>query len=286
MGRAVQSEIVMTAGSVTALRRALTEHWPEYLMEATELALFMISACFVVVLVEYPGSPLRAMLGDPLARRLLVGLAMGLTAIAIVYSPLGQRSGAHFNPAVTLTFLRLGKIAPWDAAFYVLAQFAGAVAGVGVSGALLGKMLIAHPSVNYVATLPGQAGMAVAFIAEAVISFGLMLTVLIVSNTRRLNRYTALFAGTLVATYIAIEAPLSGMSMNPARSFGSALPAELWTGWWIYFTAPPLGMLLAAECYLRFKGQGAVLCCKLHHDNDKRCIFRCGYGESAKETEQ
>jgi aquaporin Z len=90
-------------------------------------------------------------------------------------------------------------------------------------------------------------------------------------------RYTPLFAGALVATYITLEAPLSGMSMNPARTFGSALAAQLWTSLWIYFTAPPLGMLAAAEAYRWQQGAHAVRCAKLHHHNDKRCIFRCDY---------
>jgi aquaporin Z len=80
-----------------------------------------------------------------------------------------------------------------------------------------------------------------------------------------------------VATYIAVEAPLSGMSMNPARSFASALPAHLWTDFLVYFTAPLLGMLFAAECYVRFPGTRRVLCAKLHHHNNARCIFRCNF---------
>ncbi len=257
---------------------SLRQHWPEYLMEAVELGLFMISACLFVAMIEHPGSPVRQALEDPLLRRFLVGSAMGLTAIAIIYSPFGKRSGAHFNPAVTLTFFRLGKVEPWDATFYVVAQFAGAVAGVAVAALVLGKTVLAEPAVNFVATLPGEAGHAVAFLAEAVISFLLMLLVLTVSNRRSLNRYTGLLAGTLVAAFITLEAPFSGMSMNPARSYGSALPAGIWDALWIYFTAPPLGMLLAAEVYLRTRGNRAVLCCKLHHENAKRCIFRCRYG--------
>jgi aquaporin Z len=65
------------------------------------------------------------------------------------------------------------------------------------------------------------------------------------------------------------------MSMNPARTFGSALPPMIWNGLWVYLTAPPLGMLFAAELYLWRRGRQAVKCCKLHHDNNKRCIF-CG----------
>jgi aquaporin Z len=104
-----------------------------------------------------------------------------------------------------------------------------------------------------------------------------MSVVLRISNTAQLARYTPLFAGVLVATYITLEAPISGMSMNPARTFGSAVAAQLWTSLWIYFTAPPLGMLAAAEVYRWQKGAHAVLCAKLHHHNDKRCIFRCGH---------
>jgi len=255
---------------------ALRRHWPEYLMEAAGLGLFMVSACLFATLLEHPGSPARQALPAPLLRRFLMGLAMGLTAIGIIYSPWGKQSGAHINPAVTLTFLRLGKVRPWDGLFYVIAQFTGGVAGIVVSAVVLWPW-IADPSVNYVATVPGAGGTVLAFLAEVLISFGLMSAVLIASNTDRLARFTGLFAGILVATYITLEAPLSGMSMNPARTFGSALPGQVWTALWIYFTAPPLGMLLAAEAYRRVKGAHAVLCAKLHHHNDKRCIFRCGY---------
>jgi aquaporin Z len=125
-------------------------------------------------------------------------------------------------------------------------------------------------------------GSGVAFLAEAVITFILMSVILNVTNTPKLARYTGLFAGALVATYITLEAPLSGMSMNPARTLGSAVPAQLWTVLWIYFIAPPLGMLLAAEVYLRRHGVQQVICAKLHHQNTKRCIFkRCGYMQGA-----
>jgi aquaporin Z len=253
-------------------------HWREYSMEAAGLGLFMVSACLFVTLIEYPGSPISQAIDRPAARRFLIGAAMGLTAIAIIYSPWGKQSGAHLNPAVTLTFYRLGKIEPRDAAFYVLAQFGGAAAGTMVAAGLIGASLLSHPAVNFVATVPGETGTIPAFAAEAVISFGMMLTILIVSNRRELNRYTGLIAGALIAAYITFEAPLSGMSMNPARTFGSALSAQQWTAIWIYFSAPLLGMLAAAEVYVRTKGRSAVLCCKLHHENQRRCIFRCSYG--------
>jgi aquaporin Z len=242
-------------------------------MEAAGLGLFMVSACLFVALLEFPGSPAHGWIEDGFTRRLLIGIAMGLTAIAIIYSRWGQRSGAHLNPAVTLTFWRLGKIGGWDAAFYAASQFIGGAAGVLLSAAILGPAVIADASVNYALTLPGAQGEPVALAAEVAISFGLMLTVLIVSNRPAINRYTGLFAGALVATYITVEAPLSGMSMNPARSLASALPPQMWMSLWVYFLGPVAGMLLAAEVYLRTRRP--VLCCKLHHDNDERCIFHC-----------
>ena len=255
---------------------AATKHWPEYLMEATCLALFMVSACSFTVLLQHPGSAIRHMLPSAFARRLVTGVAMGLTAIALIYSPWGKQSGAHLNPSVTLTFFRLGKIEPWDAGFYVAAQFMGGTLGVLFSGFIWGHAL-AEQNVRYAATLPGVRGTGVAFVAELVISFVMMTTVLNVSNSAKIARFTGVLAGALVVTYITLESPLSGMSMSPARSFASAAPGRLWNSLWIYFTAPPLGMMLAAQVYLWLRGEHAVFCAKLHHDNDKRCIFRCNY---------
>ena len=255
---------------------ALKKHWPEYLMEATELGLFMFSACAFTVLLFHPSSPVAQIIPDGALRRLLMGTAMGSTAIAIIFSPLGQRSGAHFNPSVTWTFFRLGKIEAWDAAFYTLFQFAGGIAGVLLASLTLGR-LVTHQSVNYAVTLPGPDGPIVAFVAEILISFILMSVVLKVSNTKRLARWTGMFAGALVATYITIESPISGMSMNPARTLSSAVGAQVWMSLWIYFVAPPVGMLLAAEVYQRLNMGRAVVCAKLHHHNNKRCIFRCNF---------
>jgi aquaporin Z len=258
------------------MNSALQKHWPEYLMEATELGLFMFSACAFTVLLYHPSSTVAQTIHDGVLRRLLMGIAMGGTAIAIIFSPLGKRSGAHFNPSVTWTFFRLGKIGAWDAAFYTLFQFAGGIAGIIIASITLGNS-VAHQSVKYATTVPGPAGPIVAFLAEFLISFILMSVVLRVSNTKRLARWTGIFAGALVATYITIESPISGMSMNPARTFSSAFSAHIWMSVWIYFIAPPLGMLLAAEVYKRLNAGRAIVCAKLHHYNNERCIFRCNF---------
>jgi aquaporin Z len=261
---------------------ALKRHWPEYLMEAAGLGIFMVSASVFTILLYHPASTALRVLPEEFPRRVLMGLAMGLTALGIIYSPWGKQSGAHLNPAVTLTFFRLGKVAPWDAVFYVIAQFVGGLAGVALVAAVAGKLL-AHPSVNYVATLPGSGGTGAAFLGEVIIALILMSVVLVVSNTQRLARFTGLFAGACVAAFITFEAPFSGMSMNPARTFGSAVLPQLWDSLWIYFLAPPLGMLAAAAVYLRVKH--TVGCAKLHHQNKLRCIF-CEYQASKQKAVQ
>ncbi len=252
----------------------MSAHWPEYAIEAAGLAAFMISACAFGVAIFHPDSPAYAALGTDLARRAVMGVAMGTTAIAIIYSPCGHRSGAHLNPSTTLAFLRLGKIARADAAFYVAAHFAGAVAGVAISWALLGRRL-AHPSTRFVATVPGPAGALAAFAAELAMSFLLMSIVLAVSSSR-FQRLTGLSAGALVALYITVEAPISGMSMNPARSFGSAVFAGAIAPLWIYCVAPLAGMQLAAALMPARAKRG---CAKLDHPPDRPCIF-CGQGSA------
>ena len=258
---------------VATAAQALHAHWPEYLMEALGLGIFMVSACAFGTLLEHPASPVRQAIADPNVRRALMGLAMGLTAIGLIYSPWGTRSGAHMNPAVTLAFARLGHVRRWDIVFYPLAQFAGGVLGVALMARLLGPLL-AHPAVNFVVTKPGAAGQAIALGAEVLMSFGLMLMVVQTTTRPQLMAWTGVFAGTLVAFLITVEAPISGMSMNPARSFATAAVAGQWIGWWIYLVAPPLGMLAAVElsCALRPIMGG---CAKLHHPADVRCIF-CG----------
>jgi aquaporin Z len=246
-------------------------------MEAGSLGLFMISACVFGALLDHPGSPIHKAIADPVLRRALGGLVMGLTLIGIVFSPWGQRSGAHMNPFVTLSFLMLGKIERWDAMFYIVFQFLGGIAGVLVARVFL-EMPLRDASVNYVVTRPGPGGPVVAFWAEFGISLLMMSTILMVSNSRRLSRLTPFFAGALVAAYITVEAPLSGMSMNAARTVGSAFSANQWTALWVYFTAPFAGMMLAAFLYRIRRGVHGVFCAKLHHCNGQRCIFRCQYG--------
>lgn len=258
------------------MSRAARRNWPEYLMEAGELGALMFAVCCFSTLYEHPASPVRQALPDPLARRALMACTVATLLLLIIYSPWGARSGAHFNPSVTLTYLRLGKIAPADAAWYILAQCIGGLAGVALAAALLGPAL-ADPAVGYAATLPGRAGAGVAFVVELLIAFTFMTMVLNVTNTPRLAPYTGFFVAALVASFIVTIGPFSGPSLNPARSLASAVPAMRLDTLWIYAVAPPLGMLLAAETYLRVSATRLVGCAKLYHRHGVRCIFHCAY---------
>jgi aquaporin Z len=259
------------------MHSALSRHWPEYAMEALCLGAFMFSACLVATLLEHPSSPIAQRLESAAFRRFVAGLSMAVTALCIFLSPYGRRSGAHINPAVTLTYLTLGRVRPWDAFFYIVFQFLGGAAGVGVASLLIGPAL-AHSAVDFAATLPGPRGAWSAFFAELLISALMMSTVLVVSNRKKTARFTPFFAATLIALFITFESPVSGMSMNPARTTASAIHSGEWTSLWVYYAGPLLGMLLASAGYRFFHG-GRVYCAKLHHENHYRCIFRCGYGD-------
>ena len=260
-------------------------HWTEYAADGSCLGLFMVSAAGFASLLQHPASPVAAWLSSqalsPTLQRLPMGLAMGVTAIAIIYSPLGRRSGAHMNPAVTLTFAILRKVTWRDAAGYMVGQFVGAAVGL-FAAVWLFRSAPGDPSVNYVATAPGPAGVWVAFFAELVIAFLMMTTVLTLSSTTRTAPYTGLAAGLLVSIFITVEAPFSGMSMNPARTLASNVPASLVSTLWIYFTAPVAGMLAAGGRFAWQKGR--VPCAKLYHVDSVRCIF-CGHDPAVASTQ-
>jgi aquaporin Z len=264
--------------------------WEHYGCEAILLGAFMVSASVFGVLLFHPTSAAAQSFPSAFARRCLMGAAMGLTAVVLIYSPLGRRSGAHMNPATTATFWSLGRVCGWDAVGYVVAQFAGAVGGMVLAMSIFGERL-AHSDVYFVATIPSGRSLldlGVAWACEFAIAGVLMLVVLWSGNTRRSAPFTGLIAGAFVMLWIVIEAPISGMSMNPARSFGSALVAGLGgaagTSLWIYFTAPPLGMLVAAWVYTRVGSARRVHCAKIFHDARSPCIFRCEFAAMTAES--
>lgn len=280
MRATAQSRKRERAGRLALGTASARAHWLEYVCEATGPALALVAASIFAVLLEHPESALHQAIAWPWARRALMGLAMAGTALALIYGPIGRRSGAHFNPATTLAFWRLGRVAGVDAAGYIAAQFVGAAVGITAAAAILGQPLM---RVAFVATRPsarGPAGVAAAFVAEFVMAAILMTIVLVVSNRPRINHLAGLCAAALVAIFITVEAPISGMSLNPARSLAPEIHAGLWRFLWVYFVAPPLGMLVAAEGYRRLARRHPVLCAKLWHAPRTPCPFRCSYPDA------
>jgi len=259
--------------STSALSRGPSPGLVVYALDGALLGLFMVSACASVALLEHPASPLRALMPSELLRRAWVGLAMGLTALALIYSPWGKRTGALMNPAMTLCFLRLKKLEPSAALGYMVAQLVGGTLGVLACAFALGGF-VSHPAVHFVVTEPGAHGEGVAWLGEFAMAFVMLSVVVSVNRVPRLAPFTGFFAAALVALYITFEAPLSGMSLNPARTFASAVVASSWRGFWIYLTAPVLGMLAAVEVDLFRRGHRKP-CGKLTHDRSMVCFVRC-----------
>lgn len=222
--------------------------WPCYLTEAGGAACFIIGSGLATVLAEHPSSPVAQLLHEhAVARRAVIGGLVALVLCLMAYSPWGQRSGAHFNPAVTLGFWQLGRISGGNAAAYVLAQVVGAATGATLLHVAIGRWL-AHPAIKFLLTQPKPApnGTAVAWIAEFVIAGGLMAVLLLALHSKPGHKAAGALAAGLLAVYIIVEAPYSGMSLNPARSLGTALAAGEFRGLWVYWTAPPLAAWLAA----------------------------------------
>ncbi len=221
----------------------------KYACEALGLGIFMFSAGLFDVLIDHPDFPVRHLISSAIMRRFLIGLSMGLTALGIIFSPFGKKSKAHINPAVTLTFWRLNRIKGFDAVFCIISQFIGGSMGLFLISLILPQS-IKHPVINYIVTIPSKLGEMVAFFAEFLISFILMSTILWTNKHRKWSKFTPYFTAILITIFITFEAPFSGMSMNPARTFSSAIVSNIWTGFWIYCTAPILGMFLAGEIYI------------------------------------
>jgi aquaporin Z len=234
------------------MKKNWTKELKKYFDEARGLGLFMISAAFFDALFQYPGSPLRHLIASAFLRRFLVGLAMGLTALYIFTSKFGRQSGAYINPAVTLVRYRLGDIKLVDAIGYTIFQLIGGSLGVYLV-VLIFPLWMKHPDVNYIIIVPGKAGITVAFILEFLISFLLIAVVLFMGIKKKWDQYTPYVVSAMITLFITFEAPYSGMSMNPARTFASAIVAGEWKSFWLYCIAPVMGMLKGEYFYSELK---------------------------------
>jgi aquaporin Z len=212
------------------------------------LGIFMFSAGFFDMLIDYPGFFIRQHIVSALVRRFLIGSTMGLTALFIFTSRFGKASGAYINPSVTLVRYWLSDIDFSDGILYIVFQFVG-----GASGMYLIYLLFPHqikyPDINYIITKPENGHVAIAFVMEFAISFLLMTVVLFTEKKAEWKKWTPYLVSALIVLFITFEAPYSGMSMNPARTFASAIVGNQWHAFWLYCLAPTLGMMLAGGLF-------------------------------------
>jgi MIP family channel proteins len=177
-----------------------------------------------------------------------VAISFGLVIMAMIYA-VGHISGAHFNPAVSFAFA-LSRHFPWPRVLsYWAAQVTGAIIAAAILRASLGN--VAHVG----ATLPsGSQGQS--FLWEAVLTFFLMFVIIAVAtDTRAVGEAAAIAIGGTVGLDAMFGGPISGASMNPARSLGPALVSGDLHALWIYLTAPLLGAALGALAYQFVRGE-------------------------------
>src|SRR5690242_6094974 len=143
--RAMPIRVYSGKSGFTQLKTSFKKNWIHYLQEALGLAIFMISACFFGAMLEAKNSDLHLAIHSSFVRTIIMGVLMGTTALFIFYSRWTSSSGSQINPAVTLSFLRTGKMCLWDAMFFIIFQFIGGVVTVYAMQRLIGTMLTAPP---------------------------------------------------------------------------------------------------------------------------------------------
>ncbi|MBW4444930.1 MAG: aquaporin [Plectolyngbya sp. WJT66-NPBG17] len=248
-------------------------HWAEYLAELVGTAFNIFIGLSAVVFDFGQGLPMEHLIPNRSIRLLITGLIYSGSGALFAISPLGKLSGAHINPSVTLAFWVHEKMQRQDAVGYIVAQFLGSTLGAILLVLVWGKYAA---SVTNGMTLPG-AGYALwfVFLAEVFMTSLLVLSIFLFVSNHRLMRWTPLMTWLLVAAMVWLGAPISGTSLNSARSIGPALVTGLWRDQWLYCTAPPLGALLAVAIFRQLSmGKRDVLSGKLFHVPYYRSIFK------------
>jgi aquaporin Z len=206
---------------------------------------------FFLVLVAVGGGMVNARFGGHAIASAALVVAPALMVMAIILF-MGAVSGAHLNPAVSFAFAFRGDF-PWRRLpAYIVAQFAGAVAATLLLWALIGK----HGSAGL--TLPGHGiSTLTAMLWEVVLTVGLVSTILgTASGAQQVGPFAAIGVGSYIALAGLWGSPVSGASMNPARSLGPALVLADWTSWWAYLAGPVAGAAIAVGIAYILRGPG------------------------------
>jgi aquaporin Z len=272
------------ASSATASRRVVEGRptvplvprlpWQVFLSEMIGTGLLLFAGLSLVILAFGEGSPIAALVPSVKVRQMLTGFLFGWVGAAIALSPVGEVSGAHINPAVTLGFLLMGKLKPRPAFGYVVAQLGGATLG---SLPLLAWGDIGR-SIGFGATLPGPGyATLTVLLGEVATTFGLVASLCVFLSLRELRRFTPFMIPFLYAIMVPLEAAISGTSTNPARSLGPAIVSQNYTGWWIYWLGPFLGTAVAIVV-CSFLASRIEVAKVYHFDVDRGGVFKAMSG--------
>ena len=248
-------------------------HWLEYGAELLGTAFLIFFAVSAVIFDFDPAFPPSHLLPNRGLRLLLTGLLSAGGGTLVALSPPGMLSGGHSNPAITLSFWMQGKVHHRDLIGYLLGQFLGAIIGATLIIPVWGKHAY---RVSIGRIMPGMGyPLWVAFLSETCLTFLLILSILVFVSHHRLMRYTPFMAWILLALMIWLTSPISGASLNPARSFGPAFVTWFWQDQWLYWIAPSLGALFAVGVFRRLvKNKRDVLTCKMFHNSHYRSVFK------------
>ena len=247
-------------------------NWAEYAAEACGTAFNLFVGLSAGIINFSPDFPMAHLIPSPSLRLLVTGLIFAGSGSLFAISPLGKLSGAHINPSVSLAFFARGKMHGKDFAGYLIGQFLGGLAGawllVGIWGAHAANI---HCGI----TAPGQ-GYPIwfVFLAEFGMTFALVFAIFIFLSEKWLMRWTPLMTWLLVAILVWLGGPISGTSLNPARSFGPSFVEWFWNSQWLYWVAPPLGGLGAVAVFYLMQPGRHVLTAKLFHVPHYPCIFK------------
>jgi len=216
--------------------------WGLYMSELIGTALLVLVGLSLVIFMFGNGTPMAHLLPSEALRRLITGFLFGSTGALIALSPVGKVSGAHINPAVSLGFNLMGKLDPQITFGYIVAQLVGGLLGSLplLAWGAMGK------SVAFGATTPGSSySTSAAFLGEVITTFVMVALLCMFLGFRESRPFTPALFPPLYAVMVWLEAPISGTSTNPARSFGPSVVSGVWQGWWIYWLGPFVGMLMA-----------------------------------------
>ena len=231
-----------------------------FISEFFGTALLLLGGLSLVIFMFGAGSPMAELIPIVKLRQVITGFLFGSIGASIALSPIGKVSGAHINPAVTMTFWLFGKIEGRLAVTYILAQMTGAIFGC-LPLLFWGQM---GRSIEFGATIPGEGySLQTVMLAEIITTFTMVSLLVIFIGFRQIRQFTPFMFPFLYAIMVPLEAAISGTSTNPARSLGPAVISGQWEGWWIYLIGPLAGALLASlACSLLAK---RITIAKLYH---------------------